>query len=228
MVGGIPSGLPKLGFPNAPINWNILQQLFPAALAMFIVIVTQSAATSQAYADRYNEPFDENIDLIGLAVANIGAGLSGTFVVNGSPTKTEMVDSAGGRSQLAQLTTVGIVVAVLLFITAPLSYMPIAVLAAIVFIIAAELVNVKEMREIFVQRPSEFWVAVATAATVVLVGVEQGILLAIALSLLDHTRRGYRPSNSLLSIDERGTLAVGSYDGPSPIPSRCDRIQIQP
>ncbi len=203
MVGRIPGGLPQVGFPNAPISWNILQQLFPAALAMFIIVVTQSAATSQAYATRYNEQFDENADLIGLAVANIGAGLSGTFVVNGSPTKTEMVDSAGGRSQLAQLTTVGIVVAVLLFITAPLSYMPIAVLAAIVFIIAAELVNVKEMREIFVQRPSEFWVAVATAATVVLVGVEQGILLAIALSLLDHTRRGYRPSNSLLSIDDR-------------------------
>ncbi len=203
-IGGIPSGLPKLGFPNAPISWNILQQLFPVALVMFIVVLTQSAATSQAYAIRYEEPFDENMDLIGLAIANIGAGLSGTFVVNGSPTKTEMVDSAGGRSQLAQLTTVGIVVAVLLFITAPLSYMPIAVLAAIVFIIAVELVNVKEMREIFLQRPSEFWVAMATAATVVLVGVEQGILLAIALSLIDHTRRGYRPNNSLLSINEQG------------------------
>ena len=204
MIGVIPSGLPKLGFPNAPISLNILQRLFPTAVVMFIVILTQSAATSQAYATRYNEPFDENIDLIGLAIANIGAGLSGTFVVNGSPTKTEMVDSAGGRSQLAQLTTVCIVVAVLLFITAPLSYMPIAVLAAIVFVIAVELVNVKEMREIFVQRPSEFWVALATAATVVLVGVEQGILLAIALSLIDHTRRGYRPSNSLLSINEQG------------------------
>ena len=203
-IGGIPSGLPKLGFPNAPISWNILQRLFPSALVMFIVILTQSAATSQAYATRYNESFHENIDLIGLALANIGAGLSGTFVVNGSPTKTEMVDSAGGRSQLAQLTTVCIVVAVLLFITAPLSYMPVAVLAAIVFIIAVELVNVKEMREIFLQRPSEFWVAVATAAIVVLVGVEQGILLAIALSLIDHTRRGYRPSNSLLSINEEG------------------------
>jgi SulP family sulfate permease len=204
MVGGIPSGLPKLGFPNAPISWNILRRLFPIALAMFIIIVTQSAATSQAYSTRYNEPFDENNDLIGLAIANIGAGLSGTFVVNGSPTKTEMVVSAGGRSQLAQLTTVCIVAIVLLFITAPLSYMPIAVLAAIVFIIAVELVNVKEMLEIFMQRPSEFWVAVATAATVIFVGVEQGILLAIALSLIDHTRRGYRPSNSLLSINEEG------------------------
>jgi len=204
LVGGIPSGLPRLGFPDAPINWNILQQLFPAALAMFIIILTQSAATSQAYATRYEETFDENTDLIGLAAANIAAGLSGTFVVNGSPTKTEMVDSAGGRSQLSQLTTVGIVVAVLLFITAPLAYMPIAVLAAIVFVIAIELVNVKEMQQIFLQRPSEFWIAVATAATVVAIGVEQGILLAIALSLMDHTRRGYRPSNSLLSINEEG------------------------
>jgi high affinity sulfate transporter 1 len=203
-IGVIPSGLPKLGFPNAPISLNILERLLPTAIVMFIIILTQSAATSQAYATQYNEPFDENMDLIGLAIANIGAGLSGAFVVNGSPTKTEMVDSAGARSQLAQITTLCIVVEVLLFITAPLSYMPIAVLAAIVFIIAVELVNVKELREIFVQRPSEFWVAMVTAATVVLVGVEQGILLAIALSLIDHTRRGYRPSNSLLSINERG------------------------
>jgi MFS superfamily sulfate permease-like transporter len=204
MIGAIPSGLPKLGFPNAPISWNILQRLFPTALSMFIIILTQSAATSQAYATRYNESFNENIDLIGLAIANIGAGLSGTFVVNGSPTQTEIVDSAGGRSQLAQLTTVCIVAMILLFITAPLAYMPIAVLAAIVFIIAVELVNVKRMREIFAQRPSEFWVALATAATVALVGVEQGMLLAIALSLIDHTRKGYRPNNNLLSINKEG------------------------
>lgn len=201
VLGGLPSGLPRLSFPNAPLSWSILQRLVPTAFAMFIIILTQSAATSRAYATRYGEPFDESADLVGLAVANISAGLSGTFVVNGSPTKTEIVDSAGGRSQLAQLTTVCIVVVVLLFITAPLSYMPIAVLAAIVFVIGVELVNVKEMRDIFAQRPSEFWVAVATAAIVVFVGVEQGILLAIILSLIDHTRRGYRPSNTVLSID---------------------------
>jgi SulP family sulfate permease len=204
VLGGLPSGLPKLSFPNAPLSWSILQRLFPSAFAMFIIILTQSAATSRAYATRYGEPFDENMDLIGLAVANISAGFSGTFVVNGSPTKTEIVDSAGGRSQLAQLTTVCIVLVVLLFITAPLSFMPIAVLAAIVFVIGVELVNVKEMRDIFAQRPSEFWVAVATAAIVVFVGVEQGILLAIVLSLIDHTRRGYRPSNTVLSIDSDG------------------------
>jgi MFS superfamily sulfate permease-like transporter len=175
---------------------------------MFVIILAQSAATSRAYADHYNEHLDENMDLVGLGLANIGAALSGTFVVNGSPTKTEMVDSAGGRSQLAQLTTVAIVLAVLLFLTAPLSYMPIAVLAAIVFIIGVELVDVKQMCQIFVQRPSEFWVAVLTAGTVVFVGVEQGIVLAILLSLIDHTRRGYRPKNIVLALDQDGGRQV--------------------
>jgi MFS superfamily sulfate permease-like transporter len=65
---------------------------------MFVVILAQSADTSRAYAARCKERFSENTDLVGLALAKIGAGLSGTFVVNGSPTKTQMVDSGGGRS----------------------------------------------------------------------------------------------------------------------------------
>jgi high affinity sulfate transporter 1 len=208
VLGPIPSGLPRIAFPSPPMSWAIIQQLFPTAASMFVIILAQSAATSRAYADRYNEHLDENMDLVGLGLANIGAAMSGTFVVNGSPTKTEMVDSAGGRSQLAQLTTVAIVLAVLLFLTAPLSYMPIAVLAAIVFIIGVELVDVKQMRQIFVQRPSEFWVAVLTAGTVVFVGVEQGIVLAILLSLIDHTRRGYRPKNIVLALDKDGGRQV--------------------
>ena len=204
VLATIPSGLPNLGIPNAPMDWSIFQKLLPTAVSMFVIILAQSAATSRAYAERYNETVDENLDLIGLGVANLGAALSGTFVVNGSPTKTEMVDSAGGRTQLAQLTTVFIVLIVLLFLTGPLSYMPIAVLATIVFVIASDLIDVKEMRQIFLQRPSEFWIALLTAGIVVFVGVEEGIILAIVLSLLDHTRRGYRPSNTVLSMDSDG------------------------
>src|SRR5208283_3810885 len=131
VLGTIPSGLPKLGIPNAPMSWSVFQRLLPIAISMFVIILTQSAATSRAYAARYNETFNENLDLIGLGIANIGAALSGTFVVNGSPTKTEMVDSAGGQSQLAQLTTALVVLLVLLFLTAPLAHMPQAVLATV-------------------------------------------------------------------------------------------------
>lgn len=198
VLGTVPGGLPKIELPAVSVNWALIQQLLPIAFSMFVVILAQSAATSRAYATRYSERFSENVDLIGLGLANIGAGLSGAFVVNGSPTKTQMVDSAGGRSQLATLTTSLIVVIVLLFLTVPLSYMPEAVLSSVVFLIGIELVDVKGMRRILAERPAEFWVALITAAVVVFIGVEQGIILAIVLSLLSHTRHGYKPRNSVV------------------------------
>ena len=202
VLGTVPSGLPKIGLPNMPMDWSLIQKLLPTAFAMFVVILAQSAATSRAYAARYNERFDENVDLMGLGLANIGAGLSGTFVVNGSPTKTQMVYNAGGHSQLAQLTTSFIVLLVLLFLTGPLAYMPGAVLSAMVFLIGLELIDIKGMRKIFSERPWEFWVALITAAVVVFVGVEQSILLAIVLSLVVHTRHGYRAKNMLIVPDK--------------------------
>ena len=114
------------------------------AVSMFLVILAQSAATSRAYAVKYHERFVENNDLVGLGIANLAAGLSGTFVVNGSPTKTQMVDEAKSRTQVAQLTTAAVVAIVLLFLTKPLQYMPNAVLSAVVFLIGLKLVDIAE------------------------------------------------------------------------------------
>jgi MFS superfamily sulfate permease-like transporter len=204
VLGSVPSGLPQIGLPKVTWSWDLIAKLVPTAFSMFVVILAQSAATSRAYASRYNERFSENTDLVGLGLANVGAGLSGAFVVNGSPTKTQMVDSAGGRTQLSLLVTAAVVLMVLLFLTAPLAYMPEAVLAAIVFLIGIDLIDLKGMRRIWIERRSEFWVALITALTVVFVGVEQGILLAIVLSLIDHTRRGYAPKNVVLVPGETG------------------------
>ncbi len=197
-LGAVPSGLPHFGVPAMPASgqWGTL---VATAASIFLVILAQSAATSRAYAVKYQEHFDENVDLVGLSLSSVAAGLTGTFVVNGSPTKTQMVDSAGGRSQLSQLTTAAIVLAVLLFLTKPLSYMPSAVLSAVVFLIGVELVDIKGMRRVLASRPVEFGVALVTAATVVVVGVEQGIILAIALSLIAHVRHSYRPTNLIIA-----------------------------
>jgi high affinity sulfate transporter 1 len=216
VLGAVPSGLPHIGLPQVAWNWTLFETLVPTAFAMFVVILAQSAATSRAYAARYNERFSENVDLVGLALANLGAGLSGTFVVNGSPTKTQMVDSAGGRTQLSLIVTTLVVLVVLLFLTAPLAYLPEAVLSAIVFLIGIDLIDVKGMQRIFGERRSEFWVALITATFVVVVGVEQGILLAIVLSLIDHTRRGYQPKNVLLVPGESGMWHA------SPIATRAE------
>jgi SulP family sulfate permease len=204
VVGAVPGGLPHLGLPAIDWSWSVMAPLIPTAFAMFVVILAQSAATSSAYATRYGEKFDENTDLVGLSLANLGAGLSGTFVVNGSPTKTQIVDTAGGRSQLSLLVMSAIVLLVLLFLTAPLAFMPEAALSAVVFLIGVGLINVAGMRKVFAQRRPEFWVALITTLTVVVVGVEQGILLAIALSLVEHTRHGYRPKNAVLVSDGSG------------------------
>lgn len=206
VLGQVPSGLPHIALPNVQWSFELFNRLAPTAFAMFVVILAQSAATSRAYASRYNEPFSENTDLIGLALANFGAAVSGTFVVNGSPTKTQMVDSAGGRSQLSLLVTASIVLLVLLFLTAPLAYMPESVLAAIVFMIGIELTDFKGLHRIYVQRRAEFWVALITLLTVVLVGVKEGIILAMVLSIIDHLRRGYHPKNVLLTFSDAGKL----------------------
>lgn len=217
VLGAIPSGMPTIGLPGVTMTWPLMQKLLPIAFGMFIVILAQSAATSRAYADRYDEYLSENEDLVGLGMANIGAALSGTFVVNGSPTKTQMVDSAGGKSQLAQVMAAVVVLLVLLFLTSPLAYMPEAVLSAVVFLIGVELIDVKGMKRIYAERPWEFWVAVTTTAMVVFWGVEQGILLAIFLSLISHTRHGYRPKNIVVVMTESGKWQALSISHPGQV-----------
>ena len=145
--------------------------LLGTSASIFIVILAQSAATARAYAARYGEPFGTDTDLVGLGAGNIAAAFTGTFVVNGSPTKTQIVDDAGGRSQLATLTTSALVLVVLLVATGPLSYLPNAALAAVVFLIGAELVDVRGIRRLLRVRPDEFAVAVITAAAVVVLSI---------------------------------------------------------
>jgi sulfate permease, SulP family len=196
IIGPVAGGLPQIRVPD--VKWDEAVALLPVAGSCFLMIIAQSAATARAYASRHQEALDENADLLGLSAANAAAALSGTFVVNGSPTQTAMVERSGGRSQLAHLATAGVVALVLLFLTGPLQYLPRCVLGAIVFTIAIGLVDMRGLRDIGRESPGELRLALATTAVVVIVGVEQGILLAMALSLLRHVRHSYRPHTAVL------------------------------
>ncbi len=132
-------------------------------------------------------------------MANVGAALTGTYIVNGSPTKTAIVDEGGGRSQLSQLTAAAIAVLVLIFATGAMGYLPEAVLSAVVFLIGVKLIDWRGMRTVWRQRPVEFWVAVLTTGTVVLVGIEEGIFVAVAVSIVAHIRHSYHPYDRLLA-----------------------------
>ncbi|HSZ09078.1 MAG TPA: SulP family inorganic anion transporter [Steroidobacteraceae bacterium] len=202
VIGPIPGGLPSIRLPA--VTWSDVLALVPVSVSCFVMIVAQSAATARSFAVRYHEKIDDDADILGLSAANLAAAVSGTFVVNGSPTQTAVADHVGARSQIAQWVLAGAVLLVLWVATAPLQYLPRCVLASIVFTIAVGMIDVRRLRGIRRESPGEYYLAIATAATVVALGVEQGILLAIALSLFRHVRHSYRPHTMILAPDATG------------------------
>jgi high affinity sulfate transporter 1 len=211
VLGPVPAGLPQPVLPGVTLADVTI--LLPTAVSMVVVILAQSAATARAYAARYNEQPDVDSDLVGLAGANLAAALTGAFVVNGSPTKTQMVDSAGGRSQLAQLAASAVVIVVLVGLTGPLAGLPLAALASVVFLIGIELIDVAGLRRIWKVRRAEFAVAVLTTVSVVLLGIEAGIAVAVVASIIDHLRHSYTPHNAVLTKSKTG------HWKPSPVTS---------
>ncbi len=201
-IGQVPGGLPSLGFPA--VTWDQTLAVLPVAASCFVMIIAQSAATARAFAARHGEAVDADADILGLAAANAAAALSGSFVVNGSPTQTAMADRSGATSQFAQVVFAGIVLIVLLFLTGPLRYLPRCVLGAIVFTVAVGMIDAGALRDIRRESPGEFILALVTAATVVAVGVEQAILVAMALSLFRHVRHSYRPHTTVLALGRAG------------------------
>jgi high affinity sulfate transporter 1 len=202
VVGPVPGGLPHFSLP--PLTSHDIIAVFPLAGSCLVMIIAQSAATARFYADRHHQRLDEDADLIGLSAANAAAAFSGTFVVNGSPTQTALVESSGGQSQLAQVATAGVVALVLLFLTKPLEYLPHCVLGAIVFVIALQLVKLRSLGDIRRESPAEYALALLTAAIVVLIGVEEGIVIAMVLSLLRVVKHSYHPQTGVLTVDEQG------------------------
>jgi sulfate permease, SulP family len=196
VLGAVPRGLPHLEAPA--LGRHDAAVLLGTSAAMFVVILAQSAVTARTYAVAHGEEFSQDADLVALGAANVAAAFSGTFVVNGSPTQTQVTDSAGGRSQLASLTAAAVVLIVLLLFTGSLAQLPIAALAAVVFAIAARLIDISGMRRILACRRQEFAVALLTTAAVVMLGVEDGIAIAVVASIIDHLRHSYRPFNSVL------------------------------
>jgi sulfate permease, SulP family len=202
IIGPVVGGLPRLTFPD--VGWRDVPPLLSIAGSCAVMILTQSAATSRIYAARHHERLDENQDLVGLAAANAGAAFSGTFVVNGSPTQTAMLEGVGSRSQVAQVTTAVVVALVLLFLTKPLQYLPQCVLGALVFLVAIRLIKLRSLADIRRESPAEFALAVATTVVVVAAGVETGIVIAMVMSLLRIVHHSYHPRTGVMIPDEGG------------------------
>lgn len=190
VLGPFAHGAPRVGL--AGVTWKTIERLAPLAAVVALVVVSQTAATTRAFAPE--DPFlaDVSHDFLGVGAGNVAAGLLGAFPVNASPVRTAAVDAARGRTQLAGLLAAGGVAAVIPA-AGLLRDVPLAGLAGVLVFVAARLFHVRDLIAIARFDRFELGLAVVTLLTVALIGVEQGMGVAVGLAMLDRARITARP-----------------------------------
>jgi sulfate permease, SulP family len=195
VLGVVAHGAPRVGLYD--LSWSTIASVAPLAGVVALVVVSQTAATTRAFADQGGYDVDVGRDFLGVGAGNIVAGIVGAFPVNASPARTAAVASASGRTQAAGL---GAAAAVLALIPAAglLKDVPLATLAAVLIFVATRIIRVQDLRAIARFDLFELGLAVVTLLTVALIGVEQGIGVAVGLAILDRTRLSARPQAHVL------------------------------
>ncbi|MFE6857339.1 SulP family inorganic anion transporter [Nocardia sp. NPDC057668] len=218
VIGSVPAGLPIPGIPSVPLA-DVAVLLLPA-LGIALVGFSDNALTARAFAARHGERIDANRELGALGATNLAAGLSQGFPVSCSGSRTTIADAAGARTQLYSLVTLLAVVVVLFGARDILAAFPTAALGALVVYAALRLIDVPEFRRIARFRRSELLLAVSTTAAVLVLGVLNGVLIAIALSILDLLRRVARGHDAILGFVPglAGMHDIDDYDDAEPVP----------
>jgi MFS superfamily sulfate permease-like transporter len=182
VLGAISVSMPALAVPV--ISAGRLASLLSLSLIISVVIMVQTAATTRSFPTDPNEPPDVDRDFVGVGVGSIVAGLVGAFPVNASPPRTAVVVETGGRSQLAGLAAVAMVIALLAFGTSLLHRIPNAALGGVLLFVALRIIRLRQIVAICRQSLGEFLLILLTAAGIIVLPIEQGVGLGIALSLL--------------------------------------------
>lgn len=190
VLGTIKSGAPHLGLTG--VSWSTLRSLAPLAAVVALVVVTQTAATTSAFAERGTWRVDAGRDFLGVGAGSVVAGLVGSFPVDASPPNTGSMVAVGGRTQAGALGAAAVIL-VLIPLANVFRDVPLASLAAILIFVAIRLFRVPDLVAIAHYSLWEFALAAVTFLTVALVGVEQGIGVAVGLAILDRIRQSARP-----------------------------------
>jgi MFS superfamily sulfate permease-like transporter len=204
IVGDIASGLPSLGMPEGSLSDHL--SMAPAAVGVMLVGFAEGLGAAKTYSTKNHYEIDPNRELIGLGAANLGSGLSGGMVVNGSLSKTAVNGTAGAQSQLSGLIVAALAIVTLLFLTGLFSDLPEATLAAVVIAALIELVDIDSLKELFrnyserlgriygVAARPDFIAAVATMLGVLIFDTLPGLFIGIGISLLLLVFRASRPN----------------------------------
>jgi len=196
IVGAVPAGLPPLTIPT--FDWALWKELLPTAVLISIVGFLESVSVAKSLASKRRQKVIPNQELVGLGAANIGAALTGGYPVTGGFSRSVVNFSAGANTPLASIITAGIIAVVLLFLTPLLYYLPKAVLAAIIIVAVATLVDFKSLVHAWKYNLADGLSYLGTFVAVLVFGVEIGIIIGISISIGLFLYRTSRPHTAIV------------------------------
>ncbi|MFC9357735.1 SulP family inorganic anion transporter [Rhodococcus sp. NPDC057014] len=218
MVGALPTGLPLPSFGG--VDWGDVGQLVGPAAGIALIAFADTGVLSRTFAARHGEDVNGSTEMKAVGVANIAGGLFGGFPISASGSRTPVAEQSGARTQLA--CVVGAVAVLVFVLVAPgvTAYLPDATLGAVVIVAATALVDVDGMVRMWRMSSVEFGLAVAAFLGVALVGVLQGILVAIGLSFVAVVAQAWQPYRTELvrTADRPGFHDVERHPGGDRIP----------
>jgi high affinity sulfate transporter 1 len=197
VLGFVPSGLPRLVFPQVSLGDYL--KLLPGALAICGITLAEGLLIARQYSKKYGYPIDADQELFAFGAANIAGGLTGALVVGSSASRSASMDGLGVRSQLPSMVAAAVVAVVLVFFTSLLALLPNAALGGIVANSVLSLIEVGELRELFRIRRSEFWVATVCLLSVLVLGPLLAVIIAFLLSTVEVVRRAANPQSAVLN-----------------------------
>ena len=196
VVGVLPSGFPSPTFPSVPME--DLGPILAGALAIAIVSVADTAALSRSFSAKRGERVDQNHEAVGLGVSNIAAGLFQGFPMSASSSRTVVAESVGAKTQLTGVLSALAIIILLVGANGLLADLPSSVLAAVVIVASFGLFDLATIRWLARVRRTDFVAAVIAMLGVVLVGVLEGLLIAIGVSLAVFIWKRWRPYTAVL------------------------------
>jgi SulP family sulfate permease len=218
VVGDLPFALPTIGLPSVSSlgSWALLT----TALAIAVVGFTDNVLTARAFASRHDDRVDARRELLALGAANVAAGVVHGFPVSSSGSRTAIVDAVGGRSRWAGLSTLVAALVLVVALRPVLARFPDAALAAVVVYAGLRLIDVREFVRIARYRRTELAIALATTIGVLVLGVLEGVLVAVSLSLVDVFRRVARPHDAVEGLvpDLAGMHDLDDYETAVAVP----------
>jgi high affinity sulfate transporter 1 len=199
-VGVLPQGFPLPSFPS--VELSALPLLVATAFGISLVAVGDTISTSAGFAARRGYEVDGDQEMVGIGSANLLAGLFQGFPVSTSGSRTAVAEQAGAKTQLTGVFAAVLVLAMLLFVPGLVQNMPQSALAAIIIAASISLFDLGELRRLYTVRKSEFVLAIASILGVALVGVLQGIVIAVVISIFQLFERAWRPYAAVLGKPE--------------------------